>query len=273
MVALFTLLSIIAVSIVVNRVATKALEHTGLSTEAARFQSYSAFTGTGFTTEEAEGVVNHPVRRRIVMVLMILRNAGLVTAISTLVLSFVGTESPTEGLRRGGLLVAGLGGLVLLARSQWADRYLSRVIDWALNRYTDLGVRDFYTLLNLERDYSVGRFTVQEGTWLADKRLDECDLIGEGVLVLGIVHDDGSYVGAPRGRYRLHSGDTLVLYGKTDKLDELEKRISGSSGEQAHAEAKQEHERELREQDIEQTQHEERRRRQGTGAGARESDH
>ncbi len=83
MVALFTLLSIIAVSIVVNRIATKALEHTGLSTEAARFQSYSAFTGTGFTTEEAEGVVNHPARRRIVMALMLLRNAGLVTAIST----------------------------------------------------------------------------------------------------------------------------------------------------------------------------------------------
>ncbi len=256
MVALFTLLSIVAISIVVNRVATKALEHTGMSTEAARFQSYSAFTGTGFTTEEAESIVNHPVRRRIAMVLMILRNAGLVTAISTLVLSFVGTESAGEGLMRGGLLLAGLGSLVLLARSHWADRYLSKVIDWALDRYTDLGVRDFYTLLKLEEAYSVGRFSVDEGTWLAGKRLNECDLIGEGVLVLGIIHEDGSYVGAPRGRYRLHVGDTLVLYGKTEKLDELEQRIAGTAGERAHAAAKQEHEQELREQDVEQSEHE-----------------
>jgi hypothetical protein len=251
MVAVFTLLSVVAISIVIVRVATKALQLTGLSAEAARFQAYSAFSGTGFTTEEAEDVVRQPVRRRIVMIMMLLRNAGLVTAVSTLVLSFVGTETGTETLRRGVMLIAGLGVLVLLARSSWTDRQLSRVIDWALKRYTNLNVRDYYTLLNLKENYNVSRFEVHEGAWLADKTIQEVDLVQEGVLVLGILRADGSYLGTPRGRYRMHAGDTLVLYGKRPCLDELESRLQGSSGDAAHEKAKHAHERELHEQDIE----------------------
>jgi len=149
------------------------------------------------------------------------------------------------------MLVAGLAILALSARSSWADHQLSRVIDWALSRYTDLEIRDYYTLLNLKEDYSVSRFQVQEGTWLAGKTIEEVDLVREGVLVLGIMRSDGSYVGAPRGRYRMHAGDTLVLYGKRPCLHELESRLGGSAGDAAHEQAKHEHERELREQDIE----------------------
>ncbi|NIR44240.1 MAG: potassium transporter TrkA [Gemmatimonadetes bacterium] len=114
-------------------------------------------------------------------------------------------------------------------------------------------------MLNLERDYSVGRFRIQEDSWLAEKTLSEADLGGEGILVLGIFHDDGSYIGAPRARYKIHPGDTLVLYGKSEKLDELEQRIAGRTGEAAHEKSKQEHERELHEQDIEEGEHEARR--------------
>ena len=56
MVAVLTLLSVVAISIIIVRVATKALQLTGLPAEAARFQAYSAFSGTGFTTEEAEDI-------------------------------------------------------------------------------------------------------------------------------------------------------------------------------------------------------------------------
>lgn len=251
MIALLTLLSIVAVSIVVVRVATKALQFTGLSLDTARFQAYSIFTGTGFTTEESEVVARHPVRRRIAMILMFLRNAGLVTAISTLVLSFVDTESSGEALRRGTLLGGGMLALALLARSKWVELYLERVIEWALSRYTNLRVRDYSTLMSLEREYSVARFKVQEGTWLADKRLNEVDLPEEGILVLGIIRADGSYVGAPRGHYTVHVGDTLVLYGKEDLVSELEQRLAGSEGEGAHERAKREHERELQEQEAE----------------------
>ena len=45
---------------------------TGMDRKRAVFQALSAFSGTGFTTKEAEFVVNHPVRRRVIIWLMIL---------------------------------------------------------------------------------------------------------------------------------------------------------------------------------------------------------
>lgn len=80
MVALATVLVVLLVSLLITRVATVALTLTGLSREVARFQARSALSGTGFTTSEAEAVVNDPVRRRIVMALMLVGSAGIVTA-------------------------------------------------------------------------------------------------------------------------------------------------------------------------------------------------
>jgi hypothetical protein len=82
------LLIAILISFVAVRIGGLALHVTGLETDVARFQALSAFTGTGFATTEAERVVQHRIRRRIVTILIILGNAGLVTIIATLVAPF-----------------------------------------------------------------------------------------------------------------------------------------------------------------------------------------
>lgn len=87
MTAIVSLLVILALSIIVTRIATIALAHTGLSRETARFQARSALTGSGFTTKESEKVVAHPVRRKIIFWLMIIGNAGIITVVSSTVLS------------------------------------------------------------------------------------------------------------------------------------------------------------------------------------------
>jgi Trk-type K+ transport system membrane component len=71
-----------------SRVAAVALTHTGLSKESSKFQARSAFTGVGFTTNESEKVVNHPVRRKILLILMILGNAGIISGITSLIVGF-----------------------------------------------------------------------------------------------------------------------------------------------------------------------------------------
>jgi len=63
--SMFVLLSI---SVFVIQVASVTLQLTGLADATARFQALSAFTGTGFTTSEAEAIVNYPVRRRVISV-------------------------------------------------------------------------------------------------------------------------------------------------------------------------------------------------------------
>ena len=88
MAAIISLLVVVALSLLITRIATVALTLTGLSQEVARFQARSAFSGVGFTTKESEQVVHHPVRRRIVLLLILLGNAGVVSVLASLILSF-----------------------------------------------------------------------------------------------------------------------------------------------------------------------------------------
>jgi len=73
----------VIVSFISVRIGAIAFELTGLEWSLAKFQALSCFTGTGFTTKEAELVVGHTQRRRIASVLMVLGNAGLVTLMAT----------------------------------------------------------------------------------------------------------------------------------------------------------------------------------------------
>lgn len=138
MAAVVSLIVVVTLGLILTRVATVALTMTGMTLEHARFQARSAFTGTGFTTSEAEAVVNHPARRRIVMVLMLVSGAGAVSVVGTLVLSFAGVDSTGGGLERAAVIVVALTGLLWLAKSRVVDRYLRRVIERLLRRFTDL---------------------------------------------------------------------------------------------------------------------------------------
>lgn len=240
MIAAASLIVVVVVSLLITRVATVVLTLTGLSRESARFQARSALSGVGFTTSEAEGVVNHPVRRRVVMLLMLLGSAGIVTVVGALIIS-LGNADAGERADRLALLVGGLLALWLVARSQWVDRRLSSLIARMLNRVTDLDARDYSALLHLSADYTVLEMAVQEGDWIAGRALAELKLRDEGVLVLGLTRPDGTWIGAPRFDTTIQAGDTLVLYGRTPRLAELDRRPAGPRGDEMHELAVEEH--------------------------------
>ena len=87
-VPIVTVFAVVLLSMLLTRVATIALTVTGLSREAARFQARSGLTGAGYTTTEAESIVNHPVRRRIVATLVLIGSAGIVSVIGGVALTF-----------------------------------------------------------------------------------------------------------------------------------------------------------------------------------------
>lgn len=237
MLAILSLLLVLTLSILVTRIAGVALAHTGLSREAARFQARSAFTGVGFTTSESESVVNHPVRRRILLLLMLLGNAGIVTAVSSLILTFI-SPSRGDGLPvKLAILVGGVVGLLALAHSGWVDARLSTVIDWALRKYTRLEVKDYSSILHLSSGYRISELHVKKEDWIADRALRECRLRDEGVNVLGIQRRSGKYVGGLTPDTVIHPGDRLVLYGRAAALEELEARRKGVAGDREHEEA------------------------------------
>ncbi|MEZ6067686.1 MAG: TrkA C-terminal domain-containing protein [Planctomycetaceae bacterium] len=237
MIPIATLLVVLFLSLIVTRVGAMALVLTGLSHETARFQSRSAFSGVGYTTSEAESIVNHPVRRRIVMILMLLGNLGIGATVAASVpamLQFSGSGSGWQSLL---YLLIGLLILWLFANSQWVERWLNQLIAWSLRRFTRLDARDYVALLQLQQGFAVTEMHVRDDDWIADQTLKQLRLPDEGVIVLGLERRDGMYIGAPVADTKIVAGDKLVLYGPIRRVQELDERRKGLGGAEAHAEA------------------------------------
>ncbi len=238
MASVLSLIVIITISMLMTRVATIALVHTGLSEPVARFQARSAFTGVGFSTRESERIVSHPVRRRIIMILMLLGNVGIISVLASLVLTFMDSRAGSfEWLYRTLTLVAGLVGLWYLSTSAWVNRWLSRRINYWLNRHTDIQVKDFSSILHLANGYQITEILIEEGHWMADKKLITLQLRQEGLNVLGIEKEDGHYVGLPHGETMVCVNDLLIVYGKDDALVHLQHRKKGLAGRREHRKA------------------------------------
>lgn len=215
MASIIGLLVIVLLSVIVNRIATVALTLTGLSREMARFQARSAFSTTGFTSNETEAIVNHPVRRRIVFTLMMIGNVGLIGVIATTVSSVTSVETG-DGYSlwvRIAYLVTGLSLLLAFSMSKWVDDQLFKFIGWALRRWTLDDIHDYRHLLALGQGYSVTELKLDPGNWPVGKRLDELRLSHVGVIVLAIHRADGDLVGSPIGATYLRAGDRITVYG------------------------------------------------------------
>jgi len=209
--SIFVLLSL---SVFIVRVASVALRLTGLTETSARFQALSAFTGTGFTTSEAESVVNYPVRRRIVSVLMIIGNLGLVTVFATLVASLVNTEGEIGAVVRQ--LAWLLGGLLLLwflMLNSGADRVMCRLIGRVLMATTFLGRRRFQRLLQIGAGYSVCEHPIGDGAFGAGGSIKQSDLGRLGLTVIAVRTASGELSTKFSSSDELDTGDVLILYG------------------------------------------------------------
>lgn len=249
MFAIASLLITITMSLLVTRVATMALMLTGMSREAARFQARSAFTGVGFTTTESEDVASHPVRRRIVMMLMLFGNMGIATVVATVILSFVRTAESEDWWWYLLSLGFGLLGLWYISNSRIIERHLNRVIAKVLSRWGQLQTRDYVAILQLRNGYAVSELKVEPNNWIAGRTLIDLKLTREGLLVLGIQRKEGTYFGTPTGDTEIQAGDVLVLYGPIGRIDELDRRGRGRQGDAAHEEAAMEHAEDLHEQE------------------------
>jgi hypothetical protein len=229
--AALSIVAIVAVSYVIIRVATSALVMTGMARESARFQARSAFLGVGFTTSEAESIVDHPVRRRIAMWLMWLGNVGIVTVVGGLVISFGGGHATLGKLA---IMVGGFALFALIVRSRFVEKPLERLIQRMLSRFGGLDVRDYAGLLHVRGGWTIDELKVEAGDWIAEQALGDLGLRHEGILVLGIERADGGYVGTPHGGDVVRADDTLVLYGRRQRIAELDARGRGAEGQRAH---------------------------------------
>ncbi len=212
-------LLIVFVSFLIVKAATIALMMTGLEGRKAQFQALSAFTGTGFTTKEAESIVNHDKRRKITSWLMILGNAGVVTVIVTATSSLVSSK----GLQLPINIVLLLIGLYVIYKVATLNGFVRRWESFIENKLIKTGNYEegpTEDLLHLLEGHVLVRVIVKNNSSLAGATLKDSHLTEQGLIVLGIERE-GRWMGIPKGTEVIHEHDRLVVYGSPEILTVL----------------------------------------------------
>lgn len=217
------LLLIVVVSLLLVQLGANALNLTGMSRSASQFQAASAFFGVGFTTREAEMVVEHPVRRRIILHLIIAGNIGITSALAALVVTLLQThQDDAHFWLMAPLLMAGVVGFGLLMNVGWVKRPLDALMRRFLTRAGVIRALDYEVLLHVREGFSVSEVELVEGHPFVGQTLGATRPSDRGIVILGIHRKDGTFAGVPGKNAVLHAGDVAMIYGS----DAAVKRMS-----------------------------------------------
>lgn len=220
MVYVGVLLATILISFVIVLIGGFALQLTGIEPDTARFQALSAFSGTGFTTREAERVVRHKTRRQIVTILIILGNAGLVTIIATLVASLGNTNE--EGYAWFFIRLATIiAGIIVLYSLILKTRIGNQIIDWFRRPLMKRIIIDAPTIDEIylaERDWGIHLATIYKDSKNIGVSL--ADVTSEDILILAIDRA-GATLTKPDSKENIVQGDRLLVYGKNKSIKHL----------------------------------------------------
>ena len=210
------LIVFICTSYLIVRIGAIALEMTGMEKTMARFQALSAFSGTGFTTQAAERIVNHPRRRKIVTYLIILGNAGIVSVIATFVLSLreAGVFRPSVNLA---IIIAAVIILYRIAMYQKFTKKLTEKIRETLRDKFHFERVQIEEILSQSQGYGVASVIVGKESKIAGLALIESGLRDADLIILSIERDD-EMIPVPKAHVKIQAGDRLVCYGKLENL-------------------------------------------------------
>ncbi|MEX0317546.1 MAG: hypothetical protein AB3N21_06330 [Ruegeria sp.] len=211
MIAALTLLLLLALSMSVVRIGSTALRLTGMEPNAARFQALSAFSGTGFTTSESEDLMRHPMRRKILVLLMIIGSLGVVTVLSTVVLGLLrtddGSEFPTIVYMALAVML-----ICFLAVSKRLDQTMCALVE--------------RVLLLFGWDHEAGPVLIAElpnGDQLVEQRFSGSAVVSHNTVRaalpdLTVLRVNGA---APTRQTVIHPGDVLLCFAPRSLLTDL----------------------------------------------------
>jgi hypothetical protein len=192
-----------------------ALEATGMERSKARFQALSAITGTGFTTREAESVVNHPKRRRIVAWLIVIGTTGLITLlVGLLVIVRRGVEAPSTLFL---IIIIGVIALVLVIILIGIVSRLSDLILRFLRAGPGRTWLEDKEILVQAGPYAVVRIKLDEKVVINDMKIGDSGLMEEGMTILAIERKQ-TVLSLPGADEQVQAGDRLLCYGEMGKI-------------------------------------------------------
>jgi hypothetical protein len=228
----------IIVSFVVVRIGAIAFQLTGLEWSLAKFQALSCFSGTGFTTKEAELVTSNKQRRKIATILIILGNAGLVIMIATLAGSLVPQETILSKLSESFLpfnippylvrwvnlviIVAVVYGIYKVFTYEKFVRKMTTFLRKKIIKKEIFQKVSFEELLLATGGYGISRIAVSSGSPVLNKTLAKSGLREQDIMVLATVRGSET-IPNPPANMKILLGDELICFGK---LENIRNRIS-----------------------------------------------
>jgi hypothetical protein len=213
-------LIIIVVSIVVVKIGSVALSMTGMSEGKAFFQSLSAFSGTGFTTSDSEIIMADSMRRKIVMVLMILGNAGYITVITTMVLTFAKGGGTTPTLINSGILILSLLFIYKIASNRNVIRFFTKKIQSNLEKKEVFKRMPIEEIKLVSSEYGIAEVKVKPTCSDLGKKLIDSGFRANDILVLAIERKNG-IIPTPKATDIIEIDDILVCYGRLANLEKI----------------------------------------------------
>jgi len=223
----------LTISFIVVRIGAIAFQLTGLEWSLAKFQALSCFTGTGFTTKEAELITANKQRRKIASTLIILGNAGLVIMIATLAGSLVPQDTIISKLSRsflpfeirpslakwvnfGAIVVA----VYVIYKVFTYEKFVKKLTKFLRKRIIKKEIFkpvSFEELLLATGGYGVSKVAVCAGSPVLKKSLSRSDLRKHDITVLAIVRD-GQTIPNPPADTKILLDDELVCFGKLEDI-------------------------------------------------------
>ena len=198
--------------------ASIALEATGMERTKARFQCLSAITGTGFTTREAESIVEHPKRRRIATWLIFIGNVGIIAFIILLILGI------RAGLTAPSPLQISIIAIVVIAIALFIKFRIIDKLTNAIVRLMRKGRPESYLLteeiLHQTGHYGVARIALSEKAKITGLMLKDTGFEEHGIMILAIERKDTA-LPLPKTEERLLAGDYLLCYGRVAEIISL----------------------------------------------------
>lgn len=224
---------VLVASFVIVRIGAIAFQLTGLEWSLAKFQALSCFSGTGFTTKEAELVTGNPQRRKIATVLIILGNAGFVTMIATVANALPPQQTFWSKLSETLLpfsipsyLETGINLLIIIIAAYIVykvftnnkfQKKLTTMLRSRVSKKEFFKPVTFEELLLVTGGYGVSRIEVLRDSPFLNKTLLESDLRRKDVTVLAITRGDAT-IPNPSANTKILLGDELISFGKLENM-------------------------------------------------------
>jgi hypothetical protein len=201
--------------VLVIEISVTLMKLTGLKGTVARFQVISMLTGTGFTTDESKSIIDHPVRRKISMFLILFGAfslAVIISSISTLL---------TDDLRlmELSIIIGILLVLTVLVKVPFLNNRLSNKMKSEMYNHYELWEHPIEEVLFLEDEDVVMEIDIYEDSEFIDVKA--FDVISDGADINILFIESGEVkIRKELYEYKIKLGDNLFLYGNKKEIEE-----------------------------------------------------